>query len=185
MPTNIEVKAKMGVTEEKAIEIALSLNSAEAEIPDMSTLLQEDIFFNCNHGRLKLRREIQDDKEIAVLIAYERPDVTGPKRSDYVKTVIPHPDELEEALTRALGVKEKVSKTRLLAIVEVNGLRSRIHLDDVEGLGHFIEFEVMIEKDEDLGKGEEVAKYLSEAFQIKPEDHIDGAYVDSIIEKSQ
>ena len=43
----------------------------------------------------------------------------------------------------------------------------------------------MIENDEDLGKGEEVAKYLSEAFQIKPEDHIDGAYVDSILEKSQ
>lgn len=132
----------MRISQERAIEIALSLNPVD--VPEMSTLMQDDTFFNCNHGRLKLRRELHDSTETAMLIAYERPDVTGPKRSDYVKTMIPHPDELEEALKRSLGIKERVSKTRLLAIVDVTGLKSRIHLDDVEGLGHFIEFEVII-----------------------------------------
>ncbi|CAG7818632.1 unnamed protein product [Allacma fusca] len=182
MPTNIEVKARMTISHERAIEIALELS--QSHIPEISTLIQEDIFFHCNHGRLKLRRETQEDSETAVLIAYERPDVVGPKRSDYVKTSIPEPDELEDALTRSLGVKERVSKTRLLSIVERDGLKSRIHLDDVDGLGHFIEFEVLIDDEKDLEKGEEFAKYLCAAFNIKDGDHVDGAYVDAILDRS-
>lgn len=42
----------------------------------------------------------------------------------------------------------------------------------------------MIENDEDLEKGEEAAKFLSKAFHIEEEDHVDGAYVDSILEKA-
>ena len=77
MPSNIEIKAKMAIHREKAIEIALELS--KSHIPEIFTLCQEDIFFNCPNGRLKLRRESQEGSEMAVLIAYDRPDKLGPK----------------------------------------------------------------------------------------------------------
>jgi len=63
--------------------------------------------------------------------------------SEYVKTPVEDADQMEEVLERALGIKEKVTKTRLYTIMERDGLKSRIHLDHVEELGEeFIEFEV-------------------------------------------
>ena len=44
----------------------------------------------------------------------------------------------QETLGKALGVKGRVKKTRLLYMVG----QTRVHVDEVEGLGNFMELEV-------------------------------------------
>lgn len=72
------------------------------------------------------------------MIYYERPDIEGPKLSVYSKCNIPHGNDLLNVLTLSLGIKGVVKKTRHLYIHE----HTRIHIDDVEELGKFIEIEV-------------------------------------------
>lgn len=76
------------------------------------------------------------------LIYYERPDLEGPKLSNYSKCSVPHGADLLNVLTQALGVRGVVKKTRHLYIHQ----QTRIHIDDVEGLGKFVELEVPILK---------------------------------------
>ncbi|MBN3321162.1 JIP2 protein, partial [Atractosteus spatula] len=72
------------------------------------------------------------------LIFYERPDVVGPKLSNYSISVTNDPDGLKKVLSDALGVKGTVKKERHLYMVG----QTRVHVDAVEGLGHFMELEV-------------------------------------------
>ena len=51
------------------------------------------------------------------------------------------PESLKSTLSLALGVRGVVRKTRYLYLVG----QTRIHLDDVEGLGHFMELEVVMQ----------------------------------------
>jgi len=54
------------------------------------------------------------------------------------------PDALREALTLAYGVIGRVRKVRTLFMAG----RTRIHLDRVEGLGEFLELEVVLAEHE-------------------------------------
>lgn len=87
-------------------------------------------------GRLKLR---QFSPESGELIAYSRADVAGTKQSDYLIVPTSTPAELR-ALAAALGVRQTVIKTRVLLRVG----QTRIHLDAVQGLGSFVELEVVL-----------------------------------------
>ena len=62
----------------------------------------------------------------------------GPKLSDFSKTTIQDPLSLKEVLSQALGVKGVVLKKRILFMCN----QTRIHIDDVVGLGNFMELEV-------------------------------------------
>jgi hypothetical protein len=95
-------------------------------------------------GRLKLREE---PNAVAHLIAYERPDLAAQKESRYRLIEVREPTELIEALASVLGIKVVVNKSRRLFLFE--GMR--IHLDSVEGLGDFIEFEGVAASDADPG----------------------------------
>jgi adenylate cyclase class IV len=53
-----------------------------------------------------------------------------------------------------------------------------VHLDRVEGLGEFLELEVVLAEGEDAKAGVEEAHALMAAFGITPSQLIDGAYVD-------
>jgi adenylate cyclase class 2 len=101
---------------------------------DEGTLSQLDTYFAVPHGRLKLREQTPGD---AQLIAYERADDRGSKESRYRIVAVPDPAELKAALGATLGIRVEVRKQRRLFIYE--GVR--IHLDEVDGLGSFIEFE--------------------------------------------
>lgn len=81
---------------------------------------------------------VLQDYSVSELIYYDRPDTEGPKLSVYSKCNIPHGDDLLNILTMALGVRGVVKKTRHLYIHD----QTRIHVDDVEGLGKFVELEV-------------------------------------------
>ena len=104
---------------------------------DRGVITQRDTYFTTRGGRLKLR---EDGCGAAELIQYGRPDTAQAWASRYVLVPVSAPAELAEALTIALGVVVVVSKRRRLLLWE--GVR--IHLDDVDGLGTFIELEAVL-----------------------------------------
>jgi adenylate cyclase len=132
MALNIEIKARVRDFE-GACAAAEELSDTPCEIIE-----QEDTFFPVPQGRLKLRTLAPDSGQ---LIYYERPDTSGPKASHYIIAATPEPHDLETLLAAALGVRGVVRKTRRLYLVGP----TRIHLDRVEGLGAFLELEVVLE----------------------------------------
>jgi len=179
MPSNLELKAHLRVEES-------SVPGIIEKIPELvclsgpTELTQHDTFYNAEKCRLKLRRE----NGVATLIAYDRTDQCDSKISDFEKVPVEDPEKLSQVLTKALRVKGDVKKKRVLYIVEFKDLRTRIHIDAVEGLGNFIEFEVMLESETETPIGNEVIKVLKEHFLIADEDLISGSYMDKIISKA-
>lgn len=170
MPANIEIKARVrDFARFEARATALS-GAAPQVIP------QEDTFFNVSRGRLKLR---QLSLEEAQLVYYERPDQQGPKRSHYLIYSTRNPASLKAALTAALGVRGVVRKTRLLYLVG----QTRIHLDDVEGLGSFMELEVVLHPGQSDASGQAIAEDLMQKLGVAKEDLLEGAYMDMLEEK--
>lgn len=138
---------------------------------------QRDTYFRSRHGRLKLR-EFADGS--AELIYYARADTTEPIESSFVKVPCPEPDAILQALTIALGVRGEVRKQRT---VYRHG-PTRIHLDSVEGLGEFMELEVVMPADGDIEDGVSVAQSLMERLGIGPTDLVEESYID-LVEESK
>lgn len=139
---------------------------------DRGVLTQRDTYFNASHGRLKLREE---EGARPHLIAYERPDLSGQRESRYRIVEVQDAEELKAALAGALNIKVVVAKERRLFVWEGN---VRIHLDAVEGLGSFIEFEAIASAGSDLSREEAQVAKLREAFGITDADLIASSYSD-------
>jgi predicted adenylyl cyclase CyaB len=169
LPSNIEIKARARDFEQIRSR-AENLSDTPVEI-----IPQEDIFFNVEKGRLKLRILAPDQSQ---LIYYTRPDQEGPKRSDYHISHSPDPYNLKRVLELAYGIRGVVRKTRYLYLVG----QTRIHLDDVEGLGQFMELEVVLEEGQSDADGQKIAEDLMSALGVERRDLIDGAYMD-LLEK--
>lgn len=140
-------------------------------------LAQDDTFFACPNGRLKLR-ELPGQAE---LIFYQRPDVKGPRLSSYLITPVAQPDLMREILTHALGIVGRVRKRRRLYRVG----QTRVHLDEVQDLGTFLELEVVLRPQEDAQHGEQVAHALLAALGVPDTDLIAGAYIDLLSARAQ
>jgi adenylate cyclase, class 2 len=165
---NLELKARDS-DPGRSLETCQELGAEEK-----GTLLQEDTYFNVPRGRLKLR---QEGGSSAHLIAYERSDESGQRESRYRLVEIRNAPELGEALASVLGVAAVVRKSRRLFLCE--GVR--IHLDSVEGLGSFIEFEgVAAPEDTDLRRFERSLADLQLSFGIEEADLIGESYCDLI-----
>lgn len=166
MARNVEVKARI----DSSIESLLPRARALAE--GLEVLIeQDDTFFACANGRLKLRDFGDGTGE---LIHYERADSTGPKLSDYVRAPTSDPAALREALSRALGVIGRVRKTRWLLMAG----QTRIHLDRVHGLGDFMELEVVLRDEQSAQDGESIAEALMARLGIDASQRLAGAYLD-------
>jgi predicted adenylyl cyclase CyaB len=165
MPTNIEIKARVG-----DIELLRAIVERISDTP-CAVLEQEDTFFNVPQGRLKLRLLGSGQGQ---LVYYERRDESGPKRSDYMLSPVADPDSLRELLTTALGVRGVVSKTRWLYHVGA----TRIHLDEVEGLGHYLELEVVLAEGDTPAGGLAEAERLMAELGVEESDLVEGAYID-------
>lgn len=165
MPSNIEIKARIHEPE-KIRRIAEQLSDIPAEIIE-----QDDTFFPVPQGRLKLRQFSIDRGE---LIFYSRPDVAGVKQSNYAIAPTSCPGQLLEVLTSAFGVEQSVKKRRVL----LKAGQTRIHLDSVDGLGSFLELEVVLRDGQPPEEGEKIANALMAALDIRQEDLIDCAYAD-------
>lgn len=165
MPSNIEIKARARNFDEIRRQ-AEQLSEVPGEV-----IPQEDIFFNTPQGRLKLRILSGDQ---AQLIYYTRPDQEGPKRSDYHIFHTADPANLQRVLELAYGVRGIVRKTRYLYLVG----KTRVHLDDVEGLGQFMELEVVMKEGQSDAEGQAIAESLMASLGIERDDLLEGAYMD-------
>ena len=163
MARNIEIKARIASVE-AVLARATSIADGAPVVID-----QDDTFFAVAHGRLKLRRFADGSAE---LIQYHRDDSADAKASDYVR--VPVADALAEALTRACGTRGRVRKRRLLLMAG----QTRMHLDRVDGLGDFLEFEVVLRDGQSDADGTAIAERLMTALAIAPEDRLAGAYLD-------
>jgi adenylate cyclase len=135
-------------------------------------LEQEDTFFACPRGRLKLRRF--GGCAQAELIYYERPESPGPKESRYIVHPTADADGLREVLAAAFDVRGVVRKRRMVYLVGP----TRVHLDQVEGLGEFVELEVVLQPQQDSAEGIGIAHELMAKLGISANQLIDRAYID-------
>ena len=170
MPRNIEIKARIDSVDRVARIAATLADQGPVEIA------QDDTFFRCNDSadRLKLRTFAPDRAE---LIFYRRANSSGPKESFYLITPCTTPDTLRESLTLAWGQAGCVRKQRSLFIVG----RTRVHLDRVEGLGEFLELEVVLREGELPEAGTAEAHALMAQFGIGTDQLVQGAYVDLLL----
>lgn len=159
---NIEIKARC--PDPDAIRRWL----AQRGVKPAARLHQIDTYFVVPHDRLKLR-EIAG--EPAQLIQYHRPDARAARTSDYVIAPVPEPGPLKEALARALGIRTVVEKQRELYLWG----QTRIHLDEVAGLGAFLELETVI-TDQPQEEAERECREVQEALGIGEEDLVAGSY---------
>ena len=166
------------------VEIKAWIDSVEALIPRAAALadqgpieiVQDDTFFACPSGRLKLRAFSATSGQ---LIFYQRPDQAGPKESFFLISPTSSPDTLREALTLAYGQAGRVRKRRTLFLAG----RTRIHLDRVEDLGDFLELEVVMADGEPAEAGVAIAHDLLAKLGIATTQLVERAYVD-LFEKS-
>lgn len=165
MPRNIEIKARLASIE-AILPIAVALCGQQPQLIE-----QDDTFFHCDNGRLKLRAFSAAAGE---LIFYRRADRAGPKESFYVRSATDAPDSLREALSLAYGEVGRVRKRRWLLMAG----RTRIHLDAVQGLGEFLELEVVLRDGEAAEDGVAEAQALMARLGIAAPQLIEGAYVD-------
>lgn len=165
MARNVEIKA--AVQDFSRVTAAVATLAAGEPV----RLEQEDTFFHCPRGRLKLRKFSAAAGE---LIHYERPDEAGPKTSHYVRGPTAEPDRLREALAAAYGVLGVVRKRRTVQLIG----RTRVHLDTVEDLGTFVELEVVLDDAEPVEPAVAEAQGLMAVLGIGAEQLVRGAYLD-------
>jgi adenylate cyclase len=176
--TNLEFKARL--RNPAAVHQVL----AKYDIPLAATLRQTDTYFQAENGRLKLR-EIEGEQ--SQLIFYVRPDAAEAKRSDYLIAPVSSAAALREVLGAACGIRAAVKKIRELYLLPRRlsrsdgaqaDARSRLHLDTVDGLGNFLEIEVILQEGEPPEQAEQEAWTWLRKFDLAPEDLIAGSYVD-------
>ena len=165
MGRNVEIKARIqgrwDEVEKRAVELADS---------GPFVLEQEDVFYFVPRGRLKLRTENGRSE----LILYARADESGPKVSSYLCLDVPDVEAAKKLLKEIHGERGVVRKRRVLYLAG----RTRIHLDRVEGLGEFLELEVVMGDDQVLDEGTVTARELMGRLGIGPEHLLDRAYID-------
>ena len=165
MARNIEIKAR--VSDMDALRAAVAAIATEGP----TGILQDDTFFACPNGRMKLRDFATGEGE---LIFYRRGDLAGPKESEYFRSPTTAVASLREALALGYGEIGRVRKHRTLYLVG----RTRVHLDEVEGLGQFLELEVVLAEGESAQAGIDEAQDLMTRLGIAPSALVRGAYVD-------
>lgn len=176
--TNLEFKARL----RNLAHIQAVL--AQYRIALAATLRQTDAYFQAQNGRLKLR---EIDGNTAQLIFYRRPDQAEVKRSDYLIAPVTSAAALREVLDAACGARTVVKKTRELYLLprqfgayagQAASDLIRLHVDAVEGLGHFLEIEVIVREDEHQQIAEQEAKFWLQELGIAPEDVLAKSYAD-------
>ncbi len=146
---NVEYKAEL-----RDIELARAICRA-LKASEIITMEQVDTYFRIPSGRLKKRECAGEPTEY---IFYDRPDRTRPKLSHFV--IYTEQRALERFGIQPLPVWLTVRKRRELFM---HG-QVRIHLDTVEGLGRFLEFEAMVSVGFNIARCHEAIEHLKKAF---------------------
>jgi predicted adenylyl cyclase CyaB len=170
MPQNLELKAPLDSLA-KGIQIAKRLGAR-----DKGILHQTDIYYRVPQGRLKLR---VINKTSSELIFYHRPNNQGSRYSDYIVLPVHDAGGTNHLCSSAFGEDVRIQKKRKLFIYK----NARIHLDEVKGLGPFLEFEVLVLH----GKiqAQNLLAKLILAFQIDMKKVISVSYSDMLRKKKK
>jgi adenylate cyclase, class 2 len=167
---NVEIKAKCFYPEK--VEAFLFANDAKFIGLDH----QKDTYFNVPNGRLKLRQGNIENN----LIFYNRPNQTGPKQSDFSLLPVADGKATEAVLTKALGIKVIVEKKRKIFYIA----NVKLHLDEVPGLGNFVEIEAGNKDYRNLTVEQlnQQCAYYMQAFEIAEADLINHSYSDMLLQ---
>lgn len=159
---NVELKAR-DPEPERTLRAALDLGAK-----DHGILHQRDTYFAAREGRLKLREQTGPDGTTAAqLIAYARPDEAAARASAYHLVDVPDAATMTVALDAALGISVVVDKRRHLLLAD----NVRIHLDEVDGLGRYVELEAVAPPESDLVREHEQVARLRGALGVT-DDHV-------------
>ena len=165
---NVELKSR-DPDPARTLELALTLGAS-----DEGEIEQRDTYFGGSRARVKLREQTPGEDE---LIAYRRPDDDDAQVSDYLRVPVPAAAALKEALDAAYGTKVVVAKRRRLLLWE----NVRIHLDQVEGLGSYMELEGLVDGDDD-GPARERVERLRKELEIDDANLVAGSYSDLLLD---
>jgi predicted adenylyl cyclase CyaB len=166
---NVEIKAKC--SNPALVRNYLLNHGADFKGTDNQT----DTYFHVCSGRLKLREGNIENN----LIFYERNDQPGPKRSRFLLVKISDPEGLKTVLEKACGVKMIVRKKREIYYIG----NVKFHLDDVPGLGSFVEIEAgNILADKTETELQEQCNFYLKEFGIKDLDLVTNSYSDMLAE---
>ena len=165
MSRNVELKARLADLD-PARQTAGRLGARLA-----TTVSQTDTYFVVPDGRLKLRESRPGEAE---LIFYRRPDTKTEKVSEYSRVPVSDPAAIGAMLGAALGVGTRVRKVREVWLLD----NVRIHLDRVEGLGTFLEFEAIVGPNHAEPACVVQAARLAEAFGLDDSSLIAASYAD-------
>jgi adenylate cyclase, class 2 len=163
---NIEYKAELRDLN-LARSICRSLNAVHEGL-----LRQTDTYFKVADGRLKRRDTVGQPTEY---IFYSRTNRVDPKVSHYV--VYSEAEARERFGTSPLPIWVVVRKTRDLYLLD----HVRIHLDDVDKLGKFLEFEAVVSDQNDPAACREAVEALRQAFTPVLGEAISVSYSDLLV----
>ena len=170
MPTNLEIKAR-----------AASLHAADETARQIGAVYEYemthvDTYFDARKGRLKLR---EIDGKRYELIGYVRGEETDRRVSEFDVLRLEAAEPARSILSAVLGVRGVVRKRRKLYRYR----STRIHADDVGGLGAFIEFETKV--DGSLGDAQEELNSLLRIFRVDEGDFLKVSYIDLLLAKGE
>ena len=140
----------------------------------LGTQQQVDTYFHCHHGRLKLR-QIDGLQRRAGVVRPARQ--WRPQAKRLSGRALGNPETLKAALPLALGVRAVVEKRREMFLYH----NVRIHLDEVTGLGQFLEFEAVLGPNVDEAAGRALIDSLTAQFGILPADLLPNSYGEMIL----
>jgi adenylate cyclase, class 2 len=168
---NVEIKAKChnhAVIEQLLMERNAQFIGLDHQI---------DTYFKVPNGRLKLREGNIEN----TLIFYDRPNQAGPKKSDIILYHVQPDASLKAILEKTNGVLAVVDKMRKIFFID----NVKFHLDEVLGLGSFVEIEA-IDTEKGLGYKQllQQCTFYMDLFNIKESDLLTHSYSDMIMEKS-
>jgi adenylate cyclase class 2 len=166
MPKNLELKIRCG----SFTKIKKSLNEINAEFN--GNLFQKDIYYKISKGLLKLR--IENGRQS--LIKYLRDEKGKDRWSDFQVLDFSEGDA-EEVLRQIFNIEAIVEKKRLLYMYD----NTRIHLDEVKGLGKFLELETLVLSG--LSDAKKRFKKLTGLLELDLNDQIKKSYKILIEEK--
>jgi predicted adenylyl cyclase CyaB len=115
------------------------------------------------------------------LIFYKREDKPKPRASEYHIYDTANPERLEQVLSGAHGVLASVKKIREVHLID----NVRVHLDDVEGLGQFIEFEAVLSDEKSAEKEKQKLEKYIDQFKIDRSKLLAISYLDMALARGK
>jgi len=167
---NVEIKARC--EDPVKVEKILLENGADYKGMDHQT----DTYFNVKNGRLKMRIGNIEKS----LIYYNRPNIKGPKQSTFNLYKSENIEDLKPLLTSSLDIMVEVKKHRKIFFID----HVKFHIDEVDGLGNFVEIEVGdLDDTRTVEELQSLCDYYIDLLGVKEENLINISYSDMLLQK--